>query len=124
MKSWSKTQSLIALSSAESELYGIVNATADALWLRSILQDLGNKFVNELFNDASAVLGVIQHQGSGRMKHTDCNFLYVQKLNAEKVFEFCKVPGADSPADLGTKALPWDAVRKHVAFSGGVPKVV
>ena len=39
IRSWSKTQSLVALSSAESELYAIMKASSQALGLKSILQD-------------------------------------------------------------------------------------
>ena len=46
IRSWSKTQSLVALSSAESELYAIVKASAEALGLRSIVQDLGKHMGN------------------------------------------------------------------------------
>ena len=34
VKSWSKTQSLVALSSAESELYALVKASAESLGIR------------------------------------------------------------------------------------------
>lgn len=117
LKSSSKMQSLIALSSVESELFGIVKATPEALYMRSMLQDLGMSFSNELCSDASAVLGIV---GLCRMRHLDCNFIYVQKLNAEKVFTFSKVPGADNPAGPGTKPLPGGGVQKHVAAARGI----
>lgn len=56
--------------------------------MRSILQDLGKKSAMGLLSDASAVFGIIRHQGLGRLRHIDCELLYVQKLDAEKVFEF------------------------------------
>lgn len=36
------------------------------------------------------------------MWHMLCNFLFVQRLSAEKVFQFAKVPRKDDPADFGT----------------------
>ena len=113
IKSWSKTQSLVALSSAESELYAIVKASSEALGLRSILQDMGKEFANVILSDASAALGIIQRQGLGKLRHVDCSFLFVQNLNANKTFQFAKVPGLENPADLGTKGLPWERIWTH-----------
>ena len=41
LKGWSKTQSLVALSSGESELYATLKAAAEALGMPSMLKDLG-----------------------------------------------------------------------------------
>ena len=41
IKGWSKTQSLIALSSAESELYAILKASAETLGVMAMMKDLG-----------------------------------------------------------------------------------
>ena len=41
VKGWSKTQSLIALSSGESELYASLKASAETLGLIAVLKDLG-----------------------------------------------------------------------------------
>ena len=38
MKTWSKCQSVIALSSAEVELYAVVKATAELMGVMSIMQ--------------------------------------------------------------------------------------
>lgn len=98
----------------------MVKATSDALWVRSVLQDLGKCFADEIFSDEGAVFGIIRRQELGRMSHLECNVLYLPKLDADKVLAFTNVPGAENPADLGTKLFPGDAVLKHVAFAGGV----
>lgn len=54
------------------------------------------------------------------MRQIECKLYYVQELNAEKLFEFNKVPGSENPAGVGTKYMPGDAVLKHDAFAGGV----
>ena len=43
IKTWSKTQSLIAKSSAESELYGIVKALCEALGTLTLMEELGKE---------------------------------------------------------------------------------
>ena len=63
VKSWSKTQSLVALSSAESELYALVKASSEALGLRSMISCMGKNLGNKIFSDASAALGIVQRQG-------------------------------------------------------------
>ena len=119
IKSWSKTQSLVALSSAESELYAVVKTSSEVLGFKSIVQDMDKVFGALVFSDASAALGVIQRQGLGRLMHVDCSFLFVQSLNANKVVQFAKVPGQQNPSDLGTKGLSFEAIARHVTFVGG-----
>ena len=119
LKSWSKTQSLVALSSAESELYGLVKASSEALGFQSTIRDMGQAWGTVVLSDASAALGVIQRQGLGRLRHVDCGFLFVQGLNARKIVQFSKVPGSDNPADVCTKGVGGDALVKHTLAVGG-----
>ena len=80
IKSWSKAQTLIALLSDESELCASVMASADAVGFQSVFRDPGQSW-STVSSDASAAVGVIQRQGSGRLRHVDCSFLFVQSLN-------------------------------------------
>ena len=43
INTWAKTQSLIAKSSAESELYGIVKASCEALGTLTLVEELGKE---------------------------------------------------------------------------------
>ena len=119
IKSWSRTQSLVALSSAEAELYGIVKCSSEVLGFKSIVQDLDRPLGAILYSDASAALGVIQRQGLGKLRHIDCSYLFVQALNADKIVQFAKVAGQENPSDLGTKGLSAELIGKHVAFVWG-----
>ena len=128
VKSWSKTQSLVALSSAESELYALVKASAEALGIKTTLKDMNKEIGILVYSDASAALGIIQRQGLGRVRHIDCSFLFVQDLNARKTIQYGKVAGSENPADIGTKGLAFDAISRHVAFveaefRGGRPEL-
>ena len=114
IKSWSKTQSLVARSSAESELYAIVKASSETLGLRAIFGDLNKKFTSTILSDASAALGTIQRQGLGKFRHIDCSYLFVQNLNAEKIIKFSKVLGTENPADLCTKGLSEAEIEKYI----------
>ena len=119
IKSWSRTQSLVALSSAEAELYGIVKCSSELLGFKSIIQDLDKSLGAILYSDASAALGVVQRQGLGRLRHIDCSYLFVQALNANKVVQFAKVWGQENPSDIGTKGLSADAISRHISVVNG-----
>ena len=67
IKSWSKTQAFVALSSAESELYAIVKASSETLGLMNTIRDMNKHFNSALFSDASAALGFVQRQGLGKL---------------------------------------------------------
>ena len=62
-KTWSKTQSLIALSSAESEFYAALKAAAEGLGMLSVMKDLSWKLKGRVMGDASAALGIIHRKG-------------------------------------------------------------
>ena len=66
LKGWSRTQSLVALSSGESELYATLKAAAEALGMMSMLKDLGWHVAGEVWGDASAALGIIHRRGLGK----------------------------------------------------------
>ena len=67
-KSWSKTQSTIAQSSAESELLATVRGATEGIGLISLERDLGMEFLVRLHVDASAALGIIERRGVGRVR--------------------------------------------------------
>jgi len=57
---------LVALSSAESELYALVKCVAEILGVKSALQDWGVAMAATVKSDASAALGIIPRQGKVR----------------------------------------------------------
>ena len=63
IKAYSKTQAIIAKSSAESELFGIVRATCEALGFITLVQDMGKDVKARLHMDANAAQGIIDRQG-------------------------------------------------------------
>ena len=84
IKSWSKTQSVIALSSAESELYGSIKASAEGLGHMSFLKDWGFDFVGKVLAVASAASGIISGEGLGKMRHIDTSYLWIQQINTRE----------------------------------------
>ena len=66
IKSWSKNQSVIALSSAEAELYAIIKTSSETLGIISILKDWNMIYRADIMADASAALGIIGRNGLGK----------------------------------------------------------
>ena len=108
IKSWSKTQPLVALLSAKSRLCALVQASAEAMGSQSVIRDLGQSWSTVVYSDASSALGVMQRQGLERLRHVGCIFLFVQGLNEWKVVQDSKVLGSHNPADVCTRGFNAD----------------
>ena len=127
LKGWSKTQSLIALSSRESELYATLRAAAEALGVMSMMKDMGYQVSGEVWSDASAALGIIHRKGLGKIRHIDTGLLWIQQTAAEQRLRFQKVLGKNNPADLFTKypdqkTSEGHTSTKHYYFNTGRAK--
>ena len=66
--SWSSTQAIVALSSAEAELYALTKGAAQALGVMSLLADFGVELTGAMHTDASAAIGIIRRKGLGKMR--------------------------------------------------------
>ena len=124
LKTWSKTQAIVAKSSAEAELYGVVRGATEGLGMVTLIKDLGGLIGVQMHVDASAAIGIIERQGLSRVRHIDTNVLWLQEVCAKKIVPVKKVPGELNPADLGTKHLAVAAIDKNVvkmrlSFEGG-----
>ena len=63
IKSWSSTQQVMALTSGEAELYGILTGATQTKELMSMMADFGEKVVATVCSDASAAIGTAHRQG-------------------------------------------------------------
>ena len=117
IKGWIQTQSLIALSSGESELYATLKAVAETLEMLSMLKDLGWKLGGEIWSDANAAIGIIQLNGLGKVRHIDTGLSWIQQTAAQRKLTFHKVLGNDNPADLYTKYLHIQTANHHLIKS-------
>ena len=114
IKSWSKNQSTIALSSAEAELYGIIKTSSETLGIMSILKDWNLPYKADIMADASAALGIIGRTGLGKLRHIDTSYLWLQQESIKKKLRLNKVKGTENPADMNTKGLSGDEISKYV----------
>ena len=118
IKTWSSTQGIIALSSAEAEYYGIVKAASQGIGIKSMCLDFDRKVSFEILTDASAARSIANRQGLGKVRHIDTHFLWVQQRVHRGDFIVSKVWGKENPADLLTKFLDAETIRKHMNLFG------
>ena len=117
IRSYSKTQATIALSSAEAELAGIVKISAEILGLVAMMKDVGVYLTEKamIYADASAAQGIVQRKGAGNIRHINTRLLWVQEQEAKNKMRYIKIAGTINPSDMGTKHLEPEAIRRHMA---------
>ena len=105
---------MIALSSAEAELYAMVAASAETLALQAYAKDLGLDLDCELYCDSAAALGIAQRAGIGKVRHLRTQGLWVQEVRISGRIVYKKVLGEKNPADLLTKHMSADLSARHL----------
>ena len=99
---WSRTQQTIALSSAEAELNAMCKGGQEGLAATIMAGEVGLSINLRIRTDASAAVGVIQRQGSGRVKHLQIRQLWLQEKSRDGDILFNKIPRAVNFSDLLT----------------------
>ena len=98
LKSWSRTQPTIALSSGEAELAAVVAGAAEGLGMLSLLRDFGMTTMRlSLKSDATAAIGITEREGLGKVRHLATADLWVQQRLRRNEFRISKVPGTENP---------------------------
>ena len=118
IKHWSKTQSTVALSSAEAELTGICSGAANGLGFQALAKDLGIPLTLTVLTDAAAAVGICRRKGLGKVRHLATADLWVQDRVKKKDVVLERVPGVDNPADILTKHVDQALLQKHAQFLG------
>ena len=103
IKSWSKSQSVVATSSGEAELYALTKGVAEGLGVRSLLADLGFNVKLRVWTDSSAAKSITARTGMGKMRHVEVQYFWVQQVVAKGLVKVCKIAGERNPADILTK---------------------
>ena len=119
LKSWCRTQAVIALPSAEAELYGAVRASAEAIGLTSMLKDMDVVIKGRVMGDANATLGLIQRTGLRKLRHVHTEFFWCHEKNTSNDLFYAKVTGKDTCLDLMAMALSSEQILHHIGLLGG-----
>ena len=114
--SWSsKKQLIVTLSTTEVEFVSACSCACQAIWLRRILQHLGQtqKVCTKLYCDNSSSIklskNLIMH---GRCKHIDVRYHFLRDLTKDGVVELIHCTTEDQIADIFTKPLKLDSFCK------------
>lgn len=124
IKSWAKTQSLIAKSSAESEVYAVVKASTETLGIMTLARELGDELKSRVHVDAAAAKGTVERSSLVKVRHIDVGVLRLQEQAARERVPLHKIDGAPNPAELMTKHLCSNKIEHHIRrqrleFRGG-----
>jgi hypothetical protein len=112
------TQSVVALSSGESEFYGVVKGASSLLGLKSIIADMGKQVTAALYTDSTAAKGMAQRRGVGKVRHLHTQYLWIQHKVGSREIDLRKIKGIDNTADLQTKYLSAKDIERHMAVLG------
>ena len=92
LKSWSSTQTVIALSSGESEFYSIVKGSSQSLGLQALMKDLNVTGNIKVLTDASTGKTIASRRGLGRVRHIGVSHLWIQEQITNGSMELTKIP--------------------------------
>ena len=129
LKTYSKTQAVVAKSSGESLLYGVVRASTESLGISSLFEDFGEAGLKvRVGMDATAAMGIVQRRGLSKFRHVEVDVLWVQKQQARRLLPLKKVLGTKNPSDMMTKNVPSTAMELYLdmlnlKFEGGRAKI-
>jgi hypothetical protein len=111
----SKTQSVTAQSTLESEYIALARAAKEIVYLRRILEDLGHEQnTTTLFGDNQPSIQLATNYGtSSRTKHIDLRYHYIREVVAAQIIQLEYLRTDSMVADILTKPLAKDAFRTH-----------
>ena len=120
----SRLQAVVALSSAESELYAIGAGAQEALHAMNFIREAMNTKVNiRIHTDSTSGKSIATRIGSSKKaKHIDLKYLFVQQLVHNGILSIHKISTHDNPADILTKYVSADVLHKHLYNTGLLAK--
>ena len=106
--SHSRAQATVALSSGEAGLYATGSGIADALFVRSLVEESKLFQKSNIFASTDSNVGksmVSRFGASRKTKHVHLRFLYMQELVAPGMVRMRKVLGTLNPADTSVRNM-------------------
>jgi hypothetical protein len=120
----SKRNSLVSLSSTQSEVDALVSLVKDIIWCQGFLEFLGVRphSATTVWCDNSPAV-TLTHEGNHlkRSKHFIVKTTWLKEQVEVGVVEVQHIPGLENHADILTKALSGHLLRKHTAGILGFP---
>ena len=128
--SWSsRSQTLVSLSTAESEYVAAVDASKEGIWIRSFISQVFEptyqiiRGPSTLHSDNQAAIAISKdHQFHARTKHIDIRYHFIRYVIEDGKIRLVYCPTEEMVADIMTKSLP-SAKAKHFAIRMGLGPV-
>lgn len=124
LESYSVSQQVIALSSGEAEFYSAGKAIAHLLFILYIMKEIGHVVQIKVLTDSSAARGMMGRIGSGRVRHMQTRFLWVQERLRNREFVLGRVGTLVNPGDVGTKGQTSEALARLLPLAGVGPSLI
>ena len=113
----SRTQSVVALSSAESELYAIGTGATESLHAMNFIKEaMPTMKINiRIYTDSTSGKSMATRIGSSKKaKHIDLKYLFIQQLVHNGILSIHKVHTTANMADILTKYTSAEVLHKHL----------
>lgn len=115
-KHWSSTQTGIALSPAQAELYAATRASNETKGLKSYGQDSGEILRLVPWVDAQAMFGLTFRSGLGKACHIERAEKWIQDFVERGECELRRVGGEHPPANMHTKPVSREVLDRHRTY--------
>ena len=103
---WTRSQSVPAQSSAEAELYALVEGANEAMGLHLVFESMNMHYPIVIYSDSSAGRQAARRVGPGsKLRHVALRHWVIQDYVRSGKVTIKPVPGEQNPADIGTKAV-------------------
>jgi len=119
----SKTQKVIARSSAEAKFRGMANGLCELLWIKYLLKDLGIKYTGpmNLFCDNKAVIQIAQnHVQHDQTKHVEIDRHFIKDKLDQKIIHFPFVKSESQLVDVLTNVVSGKVFHEMIGKLGMV----
>jgi len=124
--SWEcKRQDTVALSTVEAEFMAFSRATTQALWLSKYFDEVGLPIprpLKILADNSSSISNSLNNKNHRHTKHIDVRHHFIKEHTKSGNIIFQYTPMTENIANILTKALPQDALRKFIYWMGLSPR--
>ncbi|CAM8914247.1 unnamed protein product [Rhodiola kirilowii] len=100
-------QSIVTLSTTESEYMAICDAFKEGIWLQGLVREAGlSNNVVTIFSDSQSAIYLCKNPVfHDRTKHIDVRYHFIRDKVSEGVVKLLKIETESNPSDMGTKAM-------------------
>ena len=118
VQSWSRTQQIVSLSSAEAELHALTKCASEGLAAVNMAKECYVDLSMNLLTDSSAAKGIIMRNGVGKVKHLEVKCLWIQERESNGDFVCLKIPRLENCSDLLTHHYTEPEAQIHLKEMG------